>query len=604
VPLLSLANAFSAEELREWHRRVLRLTEQESVALVCEPKIDGLAVALIYERGRFVQGATRGNGIQGENVTANLRTIHRLPQTLKGQAPERMEVRGEVYMTKRGFEKLNEERGEAGQPLFANPRNSAAGSLRQLDPRITAARPLDLWVYGLGWLEGGVAPATHSETMRWFEGFGLPVNPETRSFSSIEEVIAFCERWIDERERLPYEIDGIVVKVDRFDLQDRLGAVGREPRWAIAFKFPAKQATTKLLKIEVNVGRTGSLNPYAVLDPVVIGGATVSKATLHNEEDIQRKDIREGDIVVVQRAGEVIPQIVAPVVARRTGAEQPYHLPPNCPVCGTPIERLPGEAMAYCPNRTCPAQIFRLLTHFVSRDAMDVDGLGEALAEALLSKGLVRTPADLYSLTEADLLTVDRMGKKSAENLLRAIDQSKGRPLDRLIFALGIRHVGSETAALLAAHFPSLADVQNTTVEDLERIEGIGPVVAESIVAYFAEPHSKELIRQLEAAGVNTRSTAAPAHALPLAGQQFVLTGSLAALTRSQAEAALKRLGASVSSSVTKKTAAVVVGDDPGSKLDRARQLGTRLLDEREFLQFLEQAESAGSPSVPEPGRV
>jgi DNA ligase (NAD+) len=604
VPLLSLANAFSAAELREWHQRVLRLTEQESVAMVCEPKIDGLAVALIYERGKFVQGATRGNGIQGENVTPNLRTIRRLPQTLKGEAPERMEVRGEIYMTKRGFEKLNAERGEAGQPLFASPRNSAAGSLRQLDPRITASRPLDLWVYGLGWIDGGSAPPTHSETMRWFATLGLPVNPETRSFTSIDDVVAFCEGWTEGRERLAYEIDGIVVKVDSFVLQDQLGAIGREPRWAIAFKFPAKQATTKLLKIEVNVGRTGSLNPFAVLEPVVIGGVTVSKATLHNEEDIRRKDIREGDVVIVQRAGEVIPQIVAPVVARRTGAEQPYHLPSSCPVCGTPIERLPGEAMAYCPNRTCPAQLFRLLTHFVSREAMDIDGLGEALAEALLDKGLVRTPADLYHLSEGDLLGVDRMGKKSAQNLLTAIEQSKQRPLDRLIFALGIRHVGAETAALLASRFPSMDALQRATVEELDSIEGIGQVVAESVVAYLAEPQAQELIRRLADAGVNLRSSSAPAGPLPLAGQQFVLTGSLVALTRGQAESSLKQLGASIGSAVTKKTAALVVGEDPGSKLERARQLGTHVLGEEEFLDLLRHHSAPGSPSAPESSQV
>ncbi len=604
VPMLSLANAFSGEELREWHRRVLRLAERDSVAMVCEPKIDGLAIALVYERGKFVQGATRGNGIQGENVTPNLRTVRRLPQTLQGAAPERMEVRGEVYMTKRGFEKLNEERGEAGLPLFANPRNSAAGSLRQLDPRITASRPLDLWAYGLGWIDRDKPPLTHSETMRWLGALGLPINPEMRSFDSIDDVVAFCESWIGERERLPYEIDGIVVKVDSFALQEQLGAVGREPRWAIAFKFPAQQATTRLLRIEVNVGRTGSLNPFAVLEPVVIGGATVSKATLHNEEDIQRKDIREGDIVVVQRAGEVIPQIVAPVLARRTGEEKPYHLPSNCPVCGTPIEHLPGEAMAYCPNRTCPAQIFRLLTHYVSRDAMDIDGLGEALAEALLDKGLVRTPAELYHLTEADLLRLERMGKKSAENLLAAIEQSKRRPLDRLIFALGIRHVGAETATLLGSHFSSLDELQGATLGDLGQIDGIGPVVAESIVAYFADPHAQDLIRRLAEAGVNVRSDSTPVRSLPLAGQQFVLTGALSSLTRGQAEAALKRLGASIGSSVTKKTVALIAGEDPGSKLERARQLGTRVLDERQFLALMDESSRNGSPSAPQPGQV
>jgi DNA ligase (NAD+) len=591
VPMLSLANAFSGDELRDWHRRVLRFAEQDQVTMVCEPKIDGLAIALIYERDKFVQGATRGNGVQGENVTVNLRSIHRLPRRLTGAVPERIEVRGEVYMTKRGFEKLNEERGEAGLPLFANPRNSAAGSLRQLDPRITASRPLDLWVYGVGWTDGGATPPTHYGTMHWLESLGFPVNPEMRRFESIDDVVEFCSSWTEERERLPYEIDGIVVKVDSLALQEQLGSIGREPRWAIAFKFPATQATTRLRSIEVNVGRTGSLNPYAVLDPVVIGGATVSKATLHNEEDIRRKDIREGDIVIVQRAGEVIPQIVAPVVVRRNGTETPYSLPPNCPVCQTPIERPPGEAMAYCPNNACPAQIFRLLTHFVSREAMDIDGIGESLAATLLERGLVRTPADLFDLTEEQLLTLDRMGTKSAENVTRAITQSKSRSLSRLIFALGIRHVGAETAMLLADHFGSLRELESATLVELEQVEGIGPIVAASVESYFRNAASQEMLRHLDRAGVNTKSGSAPARSMPLAGQQFVLTGSLSSLTRGQAEEKLKRLGASIGSAVTKKTSSLILGDEPGSKLERAQKLGTRVLNEGDFLELLEQHE-------------
>lgn len=593
VPLLSLANAFSTGELRDWHRRVLRLAERDQVDLVCELKIDGLAIALVYDQGAFTQGATRGNGIQGENVTPNLRTIRRLPQSLKGAAPDRVEVRGEVYMTRRGFERLNEERADAGQPLFANPRNSAAGSLRQLDPRITAQRPLDLWVYGVGWIEGRNLPPTHHETMQWLGSLGFPVNPEMRCFADIEAVAAFCEQWTDRREQLAYAIDGIVVKVDSLRLQEQLGAVGREPRWAIAFKFPSTQATTTLRAIEVNVGRTGSLNPFAVLEPVVIGGATVSKATLHNEEDIWRKDIRVGDTVVVQRAGEVIPQVVAPVIARRTGAEEPYSLPDRCPSCGTPVVRSPEEAMAYCPNRACPAQIFRNLTHFVSREAMDIDGLGERLAEALLSSGQVRVASDLYSLTEEQLLTLDRIAKKSAENLLRAIEGSKHRPLRNVIFALGIRHVGAETAALLADHFGSVEAMSNADAGALATIGGIGPIVAESVVAFFQDPRSRAMVAALEAAGVNTRRGTPRAQALPLAGQQFVLTGSLASIRRGQAEEQLKRLGASIGSTVTKKTEALVAGDEPGSKLTRAQQLGTPILNEQEFLELLNRIDGA-----------
>jgi len=598
VPLLSLANAFSADELREWHRRILRLAEAEQLAMVCEPKIDGLAIALVYERGSFVQGATRGNGFQGENVTPNLRTIRRLPKSIRGEMPQRIEVRGEVYMTRRGFERLNEERADAGQPLFANPRNSAAGSLRQLDTRITASRPLDLWVYGVGWTEGGATPPTHYETMRWLESLGFPINPETQRFDSIEEVIGFCERWTSEREQLAYEIDGVVVKVDSLALQGQLGAVGREPRWAIAFKFPATQATTKLLKIEVNVGRTGSLNPFALLEPIVIGGATVSKATLHNEQDIRRKDIREGDYVIVQRAGEVIPQVVAPVAARRTGTEQPYSLPDRCPSCRTEVVRPVGEAMAYCPNRACPAQIFRSFTHFVSREALDIDGLGESLVYALLSAGLVRTPSDLYSLTHDQLLSLDRIGERSAENLLRSIQASKSRPLARLVFALGIRHVGAETAGLLVNHFGTLAALAGADLDELKAIEGVGPIVAESVHTFFRDPASQELIAALQAAGLNTRAETAAPRTQTLTGRQYVLTGSLGSMTRGQAEARLKRLGASVGASVTKKTEALVAGEEPGSKLTRAQELGTTVLSEEQFLRLLEAAE--GDP-VAEP---
>jgi len=597
VPLLSLGNAFSPDEVRDWHRRVLRLAERELVSMVCEPKIDGLAIALVYERGQFVQGATRGNGVQGENVTPNLRTIRRLPRTLKGDVPERIEVRGEVFMTKRGFERLNEERADAGQPLFANPRNSAAGSLRQLDPGITASRPLDLWVYSIGWIDGGSAKATHYENMQWLDSLGLPVNPETRRFETLEEVLDHLAYWSNARDRLAYEIDGVVIKVDSIALQDQLGFVGREPRWALAFKFPATQATTKLVRIDVNVGRTGSINPFAVLDPVVVGGATVSKATLHNEADIQRKDIREGDIVIVQRAGDVIPQVIGPVLARRTGSEKPYKLPERCPVCGTRIERPEGEAISYCPNTTCPAQIFRLLTHFVSRPALDIDGVGESLAEALLRRGLVHTPPDLYDLTAERLLTLDRMGKKSAENILRALEASKKRSLDRLIFALGIRHVGSETARMLAEHFGSLENLEKAELDELVAIEGLGPIVAASVYESLRAPKMQEMLRHLERAGVNTRSERGARRSQPLAGQQYVLTGSLSRLTRGQAEQRLKQLGASVGSAVTKKTVGLIAGEDPGSKLDRARQLGTPVFGEEEFLHLLAEHEQSTSGS-------
>lgn len=592
VPLLSLGNAFNGGELREWYGRARRLSETDQIDLVGELKIDGLAVALVYEEGRFVLGATRGNGVQGENVTPNLRTVRTLPQRLQGEAPRRMEVRGEIYMLKRGFERLNEERAAAGQPLFANPRNSAAGSLRQLDPRITAQRPLALWVYGIGWIEGGTLPPTHHEAMQWLAGLGFPVNPNSVCVRGIEPLVDFCDGWVDKRDGLPYEIDGIVIKVDNLALQQQLGAVGREPRWAIAYKFPAIQATTKLLAIEINVGRTGSLNPFAILEPVVIGGATVSKATLHNEEDIHRKDIRVGDTVVVQRAGDVIPQIVAPVLARRTGTEQPFMMPERCPACGARVERPDGEAMSYCSNPDCPAQTFRLLTHFVSKAAMDIDGIGESLAKSLLSNGLVQDAADLYSLQREQLAALDRMGEKSADNILRGIAASRQRPFQNVLFALGIRHVGSETAALLVQRFGAMTALAAASEAELTEVPGIGPVVAASLVSFFQEPKARALVERLRAAGVRMESDDPPAAEQPLAGRRYVLTGSLSSLTRGAAEARLKRLGATAGSSVTKQTSALIAGESPGSKLEQAQRLQIPILNEAQFLELLATAET------------
>jgi DNA ligase (NAD+) len=587
VPMLSLANAFSEGELRAWYKRVVGLLETEEIVFVCEPKIDGLAISLIYEDGRFALGATRGDGLHGEDVTANLRTVRALPLTLPAGAPPRFEVRGEVYMTYRGFERMNEEQAREGKRLYANPRNSAAGSLRQLDPRITAARPLDLFVYQLGWIEGAAAPATHWETLAWLRSLRFPVNPHIARLTSLDEVVRHCAAWTEKRDTLDYPIDGIVIKVDSFAQQRQLGAVGREPRWAIAYKFPAEQATTKLLDIGVNVGRTGSLNPYAVLEPVQIAGATVKLATLHNEDDIRRKDIRIGDTVIVQRAGEVIPQVVGPVVSLRTGAEQPFMMPDRCPVCGTPVVRAPGEAMVYCPNRSCPAQAVRLLEHFASRGAMDIEGLGERMAQILYAEGLVRDPGDLYSLTAEQLTPLDRMGEKSAANLVRGIAASKDRPLPRLIFALGIRHVGAETAAALAGHFGSIDALASADEEEIAAIPGIGPTIAASVRAYFDEEHNQRTIAKLRAAGVRMTSDGQAAREGPLAGTQFVLTGTLAGFTRNEAESRLKALGAAVGSSVTKKTTHVVAGENPGSKLAKARQLGVPVLDEAAFVELL-----------------
>ena len=584
VPLLSLANAFSEEELRAWHRRAAAVAGSDDFALVCEPKMDGLAVALVYENGGFLQGATRGDGRRGENITENLRTIRSIPLRLGEEAPPRFEVRGEVYMTKRGFERLNEERADQGQPLFANPRNAAAGSVRQLDARITARRPLDIFIYALGWVEGATPPSIHWEVLQWLGGLGFRVNPNNVRVASMDEAVAVCNEWGGKRESLPYEIDGVVVKIDDLALQDRLGVVGREPRWAIAYKFPPIQATTKLKKIEVNVGRTGSLNPYAVLEPVRVGGATVKLATLHNEDDIHRKDIREGDTVIIQRAGDVIPQVVGPVVSLRSGKKRVYHIPQKCPVCGAPVRRLEGEAMSYCTNTACPAQAFRLLTHFVSRGAMDIDGIGESLAAALLNAGLVKDPADLYFLKKEQLLGLERLAEKSAQNVLDSIERSKQRPLSRVIFALGIRHVGSEMADRLAEAFGSIDAMAAASVEELDEVPTVGPTIAQSVRAYFDDEDNRRIIEKLRQAGVRLSEERVARAEGPLHGLTFVITGSLSSLTREDAEARIRELGGSAASSVSRKTDYVVVGENPGSKAQRAQELGTKTLTEEEFL--------------------
>ncbi|MGB2885416.1 MAG: NAD-dependent DNA ligase LigA, partial [Dehalococcoidia bacterium] len=450
-PMLSLGNVFSSEELFAWHKRISGLLGEEQFDLVAELKMDGLAVALTYEEGGLVTGATRGDGFRGENITQNLRTIRSIPLAVPRDAPRRFEVRGEVYFPKRGFKRLNEERINAGQPLFANPRNAAAGSVRQLDSRITATRPLDIYIYGLGWVEGEVPP-THWETLEYLKSLGFKVNPTNALFGDINQVESFYQHWVEEREHLPHEADGVVVKVNRFDLQERLGVVGREPRWAVAYKFPATQATTRLLDIGISVGRTGTLNPYAILEPVSVGGVTLKRAALHNEDDIRRKDIRIGDTVIVQRAGEVIPEIVAPVVSLRTGEEGFFVMPPHCPACGAEVVKPEGEAMTRCTSASCPAQISELVKHFVSRGAMDIEGIGEKLADVLLEAGLIKDVGDIYSLREKknELTEMERMAEKSVSNLLDAIDESKERPISRVIFALGIRHVGAETAEILA----------------------------------------------------------------------------------------------------------------------------------------------------------
>jgi DNA ligase (NAD+) len=592
-PLLSLANAFSYEELAAWHRRISRLLDGRQFDFVCEPKIDGLAVALIYVDGLLVTGATRGDGYRGEDITRNLKTVRSIPLSVPKEAPPRFGVRGEVYLPKAGFKKLNEERAEEGLPLFANPRNAAAGSVRQLDSSITARRPLDIFVYGLGWAEGKAMPDTHWEIMQYLKSLGFKINPDVALSRSLDEAEKYYQCWLKNRDESPYEADGIVAKVNSIALQQELGTVAHEPRWALAYKFPAIQGTTKLIDIGINVGRTGSLNPYAILEPVRVGGVVISSAALHNEEDIHRKDIRMGDWVVVQRAGEVIPEIVEPIVSRRTGKERIFHMPVRCPVCGSEVIKPEGEAMHRCTNAACPSQALERIKHFVSRGAMDIDGVGEKLCQALFEAGLIKDAADLYYLTRERLLDLERMADKSASNVLDSIEKSKNRPLARVIFALGILHIGDQYAELLAERFRSIDDLAKASEEDLSTIATIGPKVAEGVVAFFRQERNGQIVERLRKAGVRLEAEKveeAGPEKLPLAGLEFVLTGKLESFSRSEAEAKIKALGSKAGSDVTKKTSYVVVGTDPGSKLDKARKLGTKTLSETEFLDMLDKA--------------
>jgi DNA ligase (NAD+) len=592
-PLLSLANAFSYEELIAWYKRVSNLLGGSQFDLVCEPKIDGLAVALTYVDGLLVTGATRGDGYRGEDITQNLKTVRSIPLSVPKEAPPRFEVRGEVYLPKAGFKKLNEDRAREELPLFANPRNAAAGSVRQFDSSITARRPLDIFVYGLGWAEGRAVPDTHWEIMQWLKSLGFKINPNIAFVRSLDEVEKYYQGWAQRRERSPYEADGIVAKVNSIALQQELGTVAHEPRWAIAYKFPAVQGTTKLLDIGINVGRTGSLNPYAVLEPVRVGGVTISSAALHNEEDIHRKDIRIGDWVVVQRAGEVIPEIVEPIVSRRTGKEKIFHIPARCPVCGSEVIKPEGEAMHRCTNAACPSQALERIKHFVSRGAMDIDGVGEKLCQALFKDGLIKDAADLYYLTREQLLGLERMADKSVSNVLNSIEKSKDRPLDRVIFALGILHVGDQYAELLVEQFQSIDQLAEASQEELAAISSIGPKIAESIVAFFRQERNKQIIEKLRKAGVKLegeKMEESKPEKLPLTGLEFVLTGKLDSFPRSEAEAKIKDLGGKAGSDVTQKTSYVVVGTDSGSKLDKAQKLGTKTLNEAEFLELLDKA--------------
>ena len=600
-PMLSLANAFSNEDLVAWRTRVSGLLDQDRFDMVCELKFDGLAVALTYENGSLVRGATRGDGLRGEDVTLNLRTIRSIPLTVPSDSPTRFEVRGEVYMSLSGFQELNRQREEAGEPLYVNPRNTAAGTVRQLDPRITAKRPLDIFIYGLGYAEGPV-PDTHWEMLQYFKSLGFRISPLSELVHDVDQVEAFFKRWEEGLEDLDYAADGVVVKVNEIALQERLGYVGREPRWAIAYKFPAEQATTKLLNIGINVGRTGSLNPFAELEPVVVGGATVKQASLHNEDDIHRRDIRIGDTVIVQRAGEVIPQVLGPVASLRTGNEQVFQMPTECPICSTTVVRPEGEAMHRCPNPLCPAQSYEALKHFVSRGAMDMEGVGESLCEALLDSGLVKDPADLYSLTKDQLLTLERMAEKSASNVLAAIKKSRTQPLPRVLIALGIPHVGGETAELLAQHYDDIDKLAEATEEELVDINAIGPIIAKSVSEFFKNESSKAIIEKLRTARVKLKSDQVKiSGAGPWVGKTFVVTGALDNYSRDQAHSLIKELGGSAASSVSKKTNYLLAGANAGSKLTKAQSLEIPVIDEATFTQMLAEARtSATSPLAPD----
>jgi DNA ligase (NAD+) len=593
-PMLSLSNVFAGAELRAWHARVCRLLERDSFAMVCEPKIDGLAMSLVYLEGRFVQGATRGDGGRGEDITSNLRTIRALPLVVRGAAPPAFEVRGEVYMPRAEFEQLNAARAAAGEQLYMNPRNTAAGSVRQLDPSITASRRLALFAYQLGWVEGSLGdavPATSQwAALEWLRASGFPTSPHARRLETVEEVEAFCAEWSGRRDALEYDIDGVVVKVDEFAFQRQLGVVGREPRWATAFKFPAEQAVTRLRAIEVSVGRTGVLTPFAVLEPVFVGGATVSMATLHNEEQIRLKDIRPGDDVIVQRAGDVIPQVVGPVLSKRAGRTlAEFEMPSTCPVCETPVRRDPTEARTYCPNRDCPVQLSRQLEHFASRGAMDIEGLGEQLAFRLVQEGFVRTLSDVYELPSkrAELLVLDGIGAKTLDGLFARIEASKRQPLHRLLIGLSIRHVGGETARALARHFGTMQALRAAAIEDIEAVEGIGPIVAESVRSALDHERTSDLIDRLEAADVRPPVEEAAARGGPLEGLSIVVTGALDRWSRNEVEELIKRLGGKVGSAVTKNTNYLVAGEGGGAKRAKAEQLGTPVLDERELLALL-----------------
>lgn len=590
VPMLSLGNAFSDQDMSDFDRRVREAVESENIEYAAEPKLDGLAISLLYENGLLIRAATRGDGRTGEDVTLNIRTIDAIPLKLRGNDfPPLVEIRGEVVMPKAGFEKLNQQQLDKGEKPFVNPRNAAAGSLRQLDPKITATRPLSFYSYGVGLMQGMSLPDKHSIMMNKLNSWGLRINPESQVVKGAKGCVLYYEKLAIKRNDLPDEIDGIVYKVDDIKFQDIMGFVSRAPRWAIARKFPAQEEMTKLLAIDVQVGRTGALTPVARLEPVFVGGVTVSNATLHNQDEIDRLDVRAGDTVIIRRAGDVIPQIVSVVKSKREGKPRRFYLPKTCPVCGSETSRFDDEAVTYCTGGLfCEAQRKEAIKHFASRRAMNVDGLGDKLVEQLVDEGMIHTIADLYHLDVKRLVEIERMAEKSANNLVASLERSKETTLARFVFSLGIHSVGETTAQTLANHFSNLENIMNTDVDKLLDVPDIGPIVAENLMTFFKQQHNVEVVEQLISVGINwPKIKKKTKDEQPLAGKTFVVTGTLETMGRNDAKVALQELGAKVSGSVSKKTDYVVVGENPGSKATKATELGVTILDEKALAELL-----------------
>ncbi len=584
VPMLSLDNTYSSKELLDFDKRVKKFLGGESPDYAVELKIDGLGVALVYENGVLVRGATRGDGSTGDDITSNIRTIKSIPLKLditnETKPLANCEVRGEVYMTRKGFESLNQERAKKGKPLFANPRNAAAGSLRQLDPRIVSKRNLEIFLYNLSYTkEGGYK--THTQCLDTMKKAGLKVNPNIKKFSSIQDMIKYCNSWENKKEELDYETDGMVIKVNSLEQQKRLGSTIKNPRWAVAYKFPPKRVTTKIIDIKVQVGRTGALTPVAILEPVKLSGSTISRATLHNEDEIKRKDIRIGDTVFIEKAGEVIPEVIKPVKEKRTGKEKIFSMPKKCPVCNSDVVRPEAEAVSRCIGLSCPAQIKNLLHHFASRHAMNIDGLGPAVIDQLVDKNIVKNISDLYTLNIEILTNLERLGEKSAENLLDEIEESKKNEFSRLLFGLGIRHVGRHIAKLLSENFSSINEIMNAKKEEIEKIEGIGGIVAESIVLFFKDEKNREIIEKLGKNGLNMESKIEKLNVL--SGKRFVFTGTLKKYSRAEAESIVEKLGGNFTSSVSRNVDYVVAGKEHGSKYEKAKKLGVTIISEEEF---------------------